>query len=108
MPLKSGSSPIRGRLGDFASWSASVGGVHPRTGQPLKLQTLALPPGSICSVACHTLHGVAPVAERTRYGNLFAFRSAGPPTQSRWCSEEFTQRAESGEFGPECRGVFTM
>ena len=62
----------------------------------------------MCSVALYTLHGVAPVAERTRYGSLFAFRAAGEPSISRWCSEEFTERAESGEFGDQCRGVFTV
>jgi hypothetical protein len=55
-----------------------------QTGKLLSLDTLALPPGLLCSVALHTLHGVAPVATRTRYGSLFAFRAAGPPSISRW------------------------
>ena len=99
--------PIRG-TSNFESWAAEVGGVHPRTAEPLQFKTLSLPPGSMCSVALYTLHGVAPVAERTRYGSLFAFRAAGEPSISRWCSEEFTERAESGEFGDQCRGVFTV
>ena len=87
---------------------------NPATGEPLEIWAEALPPGSMVSIACHTLHGVSPRAPRgdperdgylhtdsTRWCCLFSFRRPDPamraaPT-SRGIPEPFRLAVQRGD-----------
>lgn len=87
---------------------------NPATGAPLEIVAGALPPGSMVSIACHTLHGVSPRvprgdtardgylhADSTRWCALFSFRNPDPqmvetPT-SRGIPEPFRLAVQRGE-----------
>jgi hypothetical protein len=66
------------RSGDVASW---IEGKIDADGQPLRVVREALPPGSIVSLLCHSLHAVSPVQRYsdgsggdTRWASLFCYR----------------------------------
>ena len=87
---------------------------NPMTGQPLEIWAEALPPGSMVSIACHTVHGVSPRAPRgdserdgylhadsTRWCCLFSFRRPDPcmrvTPSSRGVPEPFRLAVQRGE-----------
>ena len=63
---------------------------HPISGEMLRIERLALPPGSVVSVCAHLAHGVSSRADAgagatstPRYGSLWSYRlldPAHPPT----------------------------
>ena len=58
------------------------GRVHPVTSEPLRIEHLALPPGSIVCCLSHSAHGVAPKAagRGTRWCSLHCYRKADDMT----------------------------
>ena len=74
-------SPPPGAEGDaFFERTWLAGKVNPLTGEPLRIERFALPPGSMAVVLCHTPHAVEPrpTANGPRYCTLFAYRSPDP------------------------------
>ncbi len=63
---------------DFAEgWMQSK--CHPVTGNPLEIQALSLPAGSLVSVVAHLAHGVSPrTVDGTRFGSLWSYRIYDP------------------------------
>ena len=87
---------------------------NPATGERLEIWAEALPPGSMVSIACHTVHGVSPRLPRgdaqrdgylhkdsTRWCCLFSYRSPDPamlvPPSSRGVPEPFRLAVSRGE-----------
>jgi|EP01046_Picozoa_sp_COSAG06_P015554 hypothetical protein len=67
---------------DFsASWLKDK--LHPITGEPLRIQRLELPPGSMAIVLHHSPHAVEPrpPGSGTRHCTLFSFRAPDPGGQ---------------------------
>ena len=53
--------------------------VHPVTGNPLEINALSLPAGSLVSVVAHLAHGVSPrTIDKTRFGSLWSYRIYDP------------------------------
>ncbi len=77
------------------------GKLHPITGQPLRIERLSAPPGTIILMWTHALHGVTPrkPTSSTRYSVVYAYRNPGQPSRSRWISEQFEQAPPPGTEG---------
>ena len=80
-------------------WMA--GKVHPVTGEPLAIETLAAPPGSVVLMWTHAAHAVTPRrdASDTRWCVVFAYRNPGEPSEARWISEAFERKRIVGAEG---------
>jgi phytanoyl-CoA dioxygenase PhyH len=77
------------------------GKVHPLTGEPLRMQALSAPPGSVILMWTHALHGVVPrkPESSTRWTVVYAYRNPGQPSRSRRISEEFERKGVEGAEG---------
>lgn len=75
--------------------------VHPVTGEPLVVETLAVPPGSVVLMWTHAAHAVTPRLEgsETRWCVVFAYRNPGERSEARWISEAFERKAIPGADG---------
>jgi len=74
---------------------------HPATGEPLRIERLSAPPGSVVLMWTHSLHGVTPrkPTSPTRWAVVYAYRNPGRPSRSRWISEEFEKSPPPGTEG---------
>lgn len=74
---------------------------HPATGEPLRIERLSAPPGSVVLMWTHALHGVTPrkPSSPTRWTVVYAYRNPGQPSRARWISEEFEQSSLPGAEG---------
>jgi hypothetical protein len=82
-----------------ATWLA--GKRHPITGEPLRIERLSAPPGSVVLMWTHALHGVSarsPLSE-TRWTVVYAYRNPGRPSRARWLSEAFERSGIPGTEG---------
>ena len=96
-----------------AGWLA--GKKHPLTGEPLKVEGLSLPPGSIVSLYAHVAHAVEPRkagSDRTRWASLFCFRDGEhkgvvepPPSPGREVPPVWAQRAAQGDVPQVLRSL---
>jgi phytanoyl-CoA dioxygenase PhyH len=82
-----------------ATWLA--GKRHPISGEPLRVERLHAPPGSVILMWTHALHGVTPRSadSDTRWTVVYAYRNPGRPSRARWLSEEFESSGPSGTEG---------
>jgi hypothetical protein len=80
---------------------------HPVTSKPLKIEHLAVPPGSIVCCLSHAAHGVAPRApgRQTRWCSLYCYRKADdntgyvqPPSA---VPSVWAMKAQRGELPPD-------
>ena len=74
---------------------------HPTTGEPLQIERLSAPPGTVVLMWTHSLHGVTPrkPTSPTRWTVVYAYRNPGRPSRSRWISEEFERAQLPGTEG---------
>jgi phytanoyl-CoA dioxygenase PhyH len=78
-----------------------VGKRHPLSGEPLRVERMSAPPGSVVLMWTHALHGVTPRSadSDTRWTVVYAYRNPGRPSRARWLSEEFERRGLAGAEG---------
>jgi hypothetical protein len=78
-----------------------VGKVHPITGEPLRMERLEAPPGSVVLMWTHALHGVTPRRpdSPTRWTVVYAYRNPGRPSRARWITEAFERDPPAGIEG---------
>jgi hypothetical protein len=83
----------------LASWLS--GKQHPSTGEPLRIERLSAPHGSVILMWTHALHGVAPrrAGSDTRWTVVYGYRNPGQPSRARWISEQFEQSSPPGTEG---------
>ena len=77
------------------------GRLHPHTQQPLEIEQLSAPAGSVVLMWTHALHGVTPRKEEseTRWTVVFAYRNPGCPSAARWITPAFERKRISGAEG---------
>jgi hypothetical protein len=78
-----------------------AGRTHPETGEPLRIETLEAPPGTVILMWTHALHGVTPrrPGSPTRWTVVYGYRNPGQPSRARWISEQFERRDLPGTQG---------
>jgi hypothetical protein len=80
-----------------AGWLA--GKTHPLTGQPLAIESLTAPEGSVVLMHTHAAHAVTPrkPSSPMRWCVVYAYRNPGAPISvARWISKAFEQSPPSG------------
>ncbi len=68
---------------------------HPETGEPLQIEELEAPPGSVALMWTHAAHGVnarLPGSD-TRWTVVYAYRNPGAESRARWLTPEFEATA---------------
>jgi hypothetical protein len=82
-----------------SGWMA--GRSHPQTGEPLQIEALSAPTGTVALMWTHAAHGVNPRRpdSDTRWTVVYAFRNPGLPSRARWLTPEFEQRVIPGAEG---------
>ena len=80
-------------------WMA--GKVHPASGQPLRVEELSVPPGTVVLMWTHAAHGVNPRKEGsdTRWCVVYAYRNPGRESHARWLSPGFENKRIKGAEG---------
>lgn len=80
-------------------WMA--GKVDPGSGQPLAIEELAVPPGTVVLMWTHAAHGVNPRREDsdTRWCVVYAYRNPGRESRARWISAKFEKKQIQGAEG---------
>ena len=78
-----------------------AGKTHPKTGEPLSIQQLAAPPGTVALMWTHAAHAVSPrrPGSPTRWTVVYAYRNPGKPSGARWISEAFENNPPPGAEG---------
>ena len=73
-------------------WMA--GKTHPLTEEPLEIQELSAPSGSVVLIWTHAAHAVSPrrADSDTRWTVVYAYRNPGRPSLARWLTPEFEQK----------------
>ena len=79
-----------------SSWMA--GKTHPLTGEPLDIQDLSVPAGTVALMWTHAAHAVSPKQpnSETRWTVVYAYRNPGRPSRARWLTEEFERKPIPG------------
>ena len=74
---------------------------HMLTGEPLEIQDLSVPDGSVVLMWTHAAHAVSPRQpnSKTRWTVVYAYRNPGRPSAARWISEEFERKPIAGAEG---------
>jgi len=93
---------IQAKIGDNdeafrAGWLA--GKTHPLTGQPLTIESLTAPEGSVVLMHTHAAHAVTPrkPSSPMRWCVVYAYRNPGAPISvARWISKAFEQSPPPG------------
>ncbi|RYF45081.1 MAG: hypothetical protein EOO38_16640 [Cytophagaceae bacterium] len=92
---------MRGSTDDelYADWL--TGKTHLYSGEPLEIEELDVPVGSVIVMWTHALHAVAPrLAESpTRWAVVYAYRNPGAPSHARWISPSFEENPPTGAEG---------
>ncbi len=75
-----------------------VGKTHPETGEPLQIQQLSVPSGTVILMWTHAAHAVTPRKPEsdTRWCVVYAYRNPGKPSGARWISPEFEHKQIPG------------
>ena len=77
------------------------GKTHPVTKEPLEIQKLSVPVGTVVVMWTHAAHGVSarrPTSD-TRWTVVYAYRNPGRPSAARWLSEAFERNPIPGAEG---------
>ena len=74
---------------------------HPLTGEPLEIQDLSVPDGTVVLMWTHAAHAVSPRQPNsdTRWTVVYAYRNPGRSSTARWISEEFERKPIDGTEG---------
>lgn len=74
---------------------------HPMTGEPLAIQPLIAPPGSVALMWTHAAHAVNPRQPHslTRWAVVYAYRNPGRTSRARWITEAYERKAIPGAEG---------
>ena len=82
-----------------AGWLA--GKRHPLTGEPLEIEYLSAPEGTVVLMWTHAAHAVRPrqPGSRTRWAVVYAYRNPGEPSRARWVTEDFERNPPPGTEG---------
>ena len=77
------------------------GRVHRGTHEPLQIERLDLPEGSVVLMWTHALHAVEPrkASSDTRWTVVYAYRNPGHPSDARWISPGFERKRIIGAGG---------
>ena len=80
-------------------WMA--GKTHPVTGEPLAIQELSAPSGTVVLMWTHAAHAVSPrhANSDTRWGVVYAYRNPGRPSLARWITPEYEKKRIPGAEG---------
>ena len=78
-----------------------AGKTHPETGEPLKIQSLSAPPGTVVLMWTHAAHAVNPRKPNsdTRWCVVYAYRNPGKPSGARWITPDFERKPIPGAEG---------
>jgi hypothetical protein len=77
-----------------------AGKTHPLTGEPLTIEELAVPPASVVLMWTHAAHAVNPrQSSTTRWSVVYAYRNPGRPSEARWITKAYEQKAIPGAEG---------
>ena len=78
-----------------------AGKTHPETGEPLEIQALSVPPGTVVLMWTHAAHAVTPRKQDsdTRWTVVYAYRNPGRPSGARWITPEFERKPIPGAEG---------
>ena len=90
---------IRSSVDDREMWEAwGADRTHPETGDPMKVENLSAPPGTVALMWTHALHAVTPrkASSDTRWCVVYAYRNPGEGSNARRISFSFEQK---------CRGA---
>lgn len=71
-----------------------AGKTHPETREPLKIQTLSVPPGTVVLMWTHAAHAVTPRKQDsdTRWTVVYGYYKPGKDPGVRWISPEFEKK----------------
>ena len=74
---------------------------HPMTGEPLAIQELSAPSGTVVLMWTHAAHAVSPrhANSDTRWGVVYAYRNPGRPSLARWITPEYEKKRIPGAEG---------
>ena len=74
---------------------------HPITGEPLEIQELSVPAGTVVVMWTHAAHAVSPrrANSHTRWTVVYAYRNPGRPSRARWLTPEFERKRIPGAEG---------
>ena len=77
-------------------WMA--GKTHPVMGEPLEIQDLSAPAGTVALMWTHAAHAVSPrrANSDTRWTVVYAYRNPGRPSLARWITPEFERKRIPG------------
>ena len=89
---------IRATSDDELSAGWMAGKRHPITGEPLSIEELSVPEGTVILMWTHAAHGVNPrlPASDTRWTVVYAYRNPGRESRARWISPDFEHRPIAG------------
>ena len=78
-----------------ANWLRSK--QHPTTGQPLVIEHLSVPTGTVILMWTHAAHGVTArqADSDTRWTVVYAYRNPGKPSGARWISQAYEDQKRS-------------
>ena len=78
-----------------------AGKKHPLTGEPLEIEDLSVPDGTVALMWTHAAHAVSPRQpnSNTRWTVVYAYRNPGSPSAARWISEAFERKLIDGAEG---------
>jgi hypothetical protein len=74
---------------------------HPMTGEPLEIEYLSAPAGTVILMWTHAAHAVRPrkPGSATRWTVVYAYRNPGEPSRARWIGEAFERDPPEGAEG---------
>lgn len=72
---------------------------HPKTGEPLEIQTLSVPEGTVVLMWTHAAHAVTPRKQHsdTRWTVVYGYYKPGKDPGKRWITPEFLKKTFKGE-----------
>ena len=78
-----------------------AGKTHPDTGEPLEIEALSVPPGTVVLMWTHAAHAVTPRKQDsdTRWTVVYAYRKPGKDAGARWITPEFERKPIPGAEG---------
>jgi hypothetical protein len=94
-------SKIQARTDEALREGWLVGKTHPETGEPLEIEALSAPPGTVALMWTHAAHAVSERKpdSHTRWCVVYAYRNPGEPSGARWITPEFEQKPIPGAEG---------
>ncbi|MDE0021993.1 MAG: hypothetical protein OXT69_11520 [Candidatus Poribacteria bacterium] len=92
---------IHGRDDDDLRNGWLAGKTHLKTGEPLSIQELSAPAGTVALMWTHAAHAVSPRRQGspTRWTAVYAYRNPGRPSGARWIGEAFEKNPPPGAEG---------